>query len=91
MSPRERVSIMADEKFKRDVYGLMKEALENPETESCQDCVFYTQGRVIEFMMSMFIEAIRKIDVSAQVMEDFVKVFYEIEESLFKEKMRGPE
>ena len=81
---------MVDEKFRKEVYGLMKEALENPETSSCQMCVFYTQGRVIEFMMSMFTEAVNRIDVSAQIMEDFIQVFKELEISLFKSKMGGP-
>ena len=82
---------MVDEKFRKDVYDLMKEALENPETSSCPMCVFYTQGRVIEFLMSMFTEAVHRIDISAQIMEDFIVMFKEIEESLFREKMRGPD
>ena len=82
---------MVDEEFRKEVYGLMKEALKNPETESCPMCVFYTQGRVIEFMMSMFTEAVHRIDISAQIMEDFIVMFKEIEESLFREKMRGPD
>jgi len=81
---------MVDEEFREKFFGLIKEALESPETESCQDCVFYTQGRVIEFMMSMFTEAVHRIDISAQIMEDFIVMFKEIEETLFKEKMRGP-
>jgi len=81
---------VVDEKFRKEVYGLMKEALENPETSSCQMCVFYTQGRVIEFMMSMFTEAVHRIDISAQIMEDFINLFNELEIALFKEKMRGP-
>ena len=82
---------MVDENFRKEFYGLMKEALDTPETSSCPMCVFYTQGRVIEFMLSMFIEAVKRIDVAAQTMEDFIKVFKEIEISLFKEKMRGPD
>ena len=81
---------MVDEDFRKEFYGLIKEALKNPETSSCPSCVFYVQGRVIEFLMSMFTEAVHRIDVSAQIMEDFIKVFKEIEISLFKEKMRGP-
>lgn len=81
---------MVDEKFRREVYGLMKKALNDPETSSCPSCVFYVQGRVIEFLMSMFTEAVHRIDVSAQVMEDFITLFNELEIALFKEKMRGP-
>ena len=81
---------MVDDDFREKFFGLMKETLETPETVSCQDCVFYTQGRVIEFMMSMFTEAVKRIDVSAQIMEDFITLFNELEIALFKEKMRGP-
>jgi len=82
---------MVDEDFRKEFYGLIKEALENPMFKECQSCVFFVQGRVIEFMMSMFTEAVHRIDISAQIMEDFLVMFKEIEEALFKEKMRGPD
>lgn len=55
----------------------------------CETCPFRRQGDVIDLLIELFTASLDAIDKSAQIMEDHIKLFREIEEALFKERMRG--
>lgn len=55
----------------------------------CEGCPFRRQGDVIDLLIELFTESINALDKSAQTMEDHIALFNEIEEALFKEKMKG--
>lgn len=55
----------------------------------CETCPFKRQGDVIDLLIELFTASLDEIDKSSQIMEDHIRLFREIEEALFKEKMRG--
>ena len=77
------LSVELRKKFREALKGKLK-------TRECEGCPLFSK-EVIDFLMDQLVDAINRMDKASQIMEDFIVMFKEIEEALFKEKMRGPE
>ena len=72
------------EELKKKFKEALKGRLEN---RTCQDCPG-ARGfvQVVEFLIDNHIEAIMRIDKAAQIMEDFIQVFKQLEEKDFMKR-----
>ena len=60
------------------------------ELPKCQDCIKSQNFvQVINFLIPMYSEAIERMDVASQRMEEFIEVFNQLEERLMKARMLG--
>ena len=68
-----------------------KKALEGKlELPNCRDCI-RAQGfvQVVHFLIDGHIEAVSRMDRAAQVMEEFIELFKQLEVRAMKERMNG--
>ena len=75
------LSVQLREKFREALKGKLK-------TRECEGCPLFSK-EVIDFLIDQLVDAIHRMDKASQTMEDFIKLFNELEIALFKEKMRG--
>lgn len=72
-------------KFKKALEGRL-------ELPNCRDCI-RAQGfvQVVHFLIDGHLEAVSRMDRAAQVMEEFIELFRELEVRAMKERMNGEE
>ena len=77
------LSVELRKKFREALKGKLK-------TRECEGCPLFTK-EVVDFLIDQLVDASHRMDKASQTMENFIEVFKEIELSLFKAKMRGPD
>lgn len=78
---------LISEELKAKFAKALKGRLDLP---NCRDCI-KAQGfvQVVHFLIDGHLEAVRRIDRAAQIMEDFIEVFRELEIMEMKARMKG--
>ena len=77
--------------FSEDLKKKFHEAMKGKlDLRTCRDCPS-ARGFVqtVEFLIDMLVDANIRIDKASQTMENFIALFYEIEEREFKGRMEG--
>ena len=77
------------EELKKKFHEALKGKLAIPNCRDCPQARGFVQ--VVEFLIDGHIEAVERMDKAAQIMEDFIGVFRQLEEKDFMKRFVGLE